>query len=378
MTLCAAAGCQTTLLGSAPPAPSPAAAVSLAPPVRSSAASARKAAGEWARADRPAKPDPAGLLTVGYPSVSALSRPGTQKTERARNAVATGPGPSLEPSAASRLVDGPEPPKIKEEAELHPPRPLPDGGAVLLDPRLVPHPIGNSAAAPRELAKQALPAYIIEPPDILLVEAILPKNGAAALKYEQPIRGQHLVRPDGTIGLGIYGSVFVANMTIDEARRAIAEHLKKVEGLADFKVEQLNVDVLAYNSKFYYVITDGAGYGEQVYPLPFTGSETVLDAIGRIGGLPAVADKSKVWVARRGPGPQGQVLPVDWASVAQLGGAVTNYQVMPGDRIYVHSDKWLRKDTWLAKRLAPIERLLGITLLGGETYNTISGRTRSR
>ena len=43
---------------------------------------------------------------------------------------------------------------------------------------------------------------------------------------------------------------------------------------------QAEVDVIAYNSKNYYVITDGAGYGEQVYPFPVMGSETVLDAIG--------------------------------------------------------------------------------------------------
>ena len=45
------------------------------------------------------------------------------------------------------------------------------------------------------------------------------------------------------------------------------------------------------NSKVYYIITDGAGSGEQVFRFPVTGSETVLDAISQIGGLPPVSSK---------------------------------------------------------------------------------------
>ena len=41
---------------------------------------------------------------------------------------------------------------------------------------------------------------------------------------EQVIDGQHLVRPDGTIGLGIHGNVFVTGMTLTEAKDAIHHH----------------------------------------------------------------------------------------------------------------------------------------------------------
>ena len=34
----------------------------------------------------------------------------------------------------------------------------------------------------------------------------------------QQIRGEHLVRPDGTVGLGVYGNVFVDGMTLDQAK----------------------------------------------------------------------------------------------------------------------------------------------------------------
>ena len=53
----------------------------------------------------------------------------------------------------------------------------------------------------------------------------------------------------------------------------------------------MSVDVLAYNSKVYYVIMDGGGYGQQIVRLPCTGNETVLDAIAQVNGLPQVASK---------------------------------------------------------------------------------------
>jgi polysaccharide biosynthesis/export protein len=211
----------------------------------------------------------------------------------------------------------------------------------------------------------SLPTYVIEPPDIILVES------TQGLR-DQPIRGQHLVRPDGTIGLGIYGSVHVAGLTVDQAREEIAKQI----GLRvkDLDVHNIYVDILAYNSKAYYVITDGGGFGEQVFRLPVTGNETVLDALSQINGLPPVASKKHIWVARPCCTPQGfsnQVLPVDWLAITQSGNPSTNYQVMPGDRIYVKADHWITFESKVSKVLAPFERMLGITLLGSETVNSI-------
>src|SRR5207244_1434161 len=41
----------------------------------------------------------------------------------------------------------------------------------------------------------------------------------------QQVRGEHLVRPDGTVGLGTYGEVHVAGLTLPEAKAAIEEYL---------------------------------------------------------------------------------------------------------------------------------------------------------
>jgi polysaccharide export outer membrane protein len=249
-------------------------------------------------------------------------------------------------------------------------------------PELPPTMITHPPEAPREFNKRALSAYVIEPPDILIVRA------STAVTFKNlPLEGQHLVRPDGTISLGPYGDVFVAGMTLDQAKSAVARLLQarvwKEAPRAEnprgtrFTVEEilleLQVDVGAYNSKFYYVITDGGGYGEQVFKLPVTGNETVLDALAAIQGLPAQASKKKIWVARATPheNPAPHILPVDWCGITQRGSASTNYQVYPGDRIYVQSDPLLRLDTRLARFLAPIERVLGVTLLGSSTVNSI-------
>jgi polysaccharide biosynthesis/export protein len=185
---------------------------------------------------------------------------------------------------------------------------------------------------------------------------------------QQYVAGQHLVRPDGTVGLGIYGGVYLTGMTLNQARQEIERHLEKF-----ISSPQVSVDVLAYNSKVYYVVTDGGGAGEQVFKLPSTGNETVLDAIANISGLPTVASKSDIWIARPSPnicGPD-HVLPVDWNGIVQGAQTGTNYQVLPGDRIYVKADKMIAFDTAVAKLTAPFERLLGFTILGNATVRTI-------
>jgi polysaccharide export outer membrane protein len=245
--------------------------------------------------------------------------------------------------------------------------------------------VGPGGPAPNECNRVTMPPYRIAPPDILLIETI------AGLKT-QKVEGQHLVRPDGTVGLGIYGSVYITGMTLDQARVAVAQaifaRLRKPKGKEEEGptlkqvIDNLSVDVLAYNSKVYYVITNGAGNGEQVNRLPFTGNETVLDAIGLnpvrpgIFGLSPVSSRHHIWVARPDCHGREEILPVDWIGITQRGQTETNYQIMPGDRVYVQADKLRTIYTAIDKFLAPIERVLGVTLLASETVNSIrSGAT---
>jgi polysaccharide export outer membrane protein len=285
--------------------------------------------------------------------------PLAEQTQVLATSTAGGAVPTEVPAAAADDPPG----------QLNPPSPLPgspavDGAVVLPHGPPVPH---GGIAAPREFDKRSFPLYVIEPPDILQIQA-------AKGLLEQPISYTIPVGMDGTVNLGIYGSVYVAGLTVDAARETIAAQIAK--RVKDFDVRSLSVQVAAYNSKVYYIITDGGGYGATVARFPSTGNETVLDALSQVGGLPNVASKKKIWVARATPGHGApQVLPVDWCGIVLRGEGATNYQIFPGDRIYVGSDPWVTGDTWIARRLAPIQNVLGTILLGSTTVNSIKGRT---
>jgi polysaccharide export outer membrane protein len=315
------------------------------------------------------------------------------------------------------------------------------------DARLVgpqtPPPVGE--CVPTEKEKSSLPLYVIEPPDILLIEAIRvvpkppyliqggdelqivadpPETGLAARGFfvdpggridlgprfgkaakvqvaglsvdeateavraavgqvyrdpeisltlvqsaaMQPVTGEHLVSPDGTVNLGTYGQVYVAGLTLDEARQAVEEHLA-----AYLDKPQVSVSVFSYNSKVYYVITQGAGSGDLVTRLPITGNETVLDAIANINGLSQLSSK-KMWIARPAPSGAGcdVILPVSWHEITAGAATATNYQVLPGDRIFIAENKMIAIDAALNRVIAPFERIFGVSLLGTQTIQTIN------
>src|SRR5262249_44863293 len=94
---------------------------------------------------------------------------------------------------------------------------------------------------PHELEKMSLPDYVIEPPDILLIDAVrtvpLPPYKIEPLDVlliqatntlpNEPINGLFGVEPEGTVNLGpTYGTVRIAGMTTEEARVAIEKQLK--------------------------------------------------------------------------------------------------------------------------------------------------------
>jgi len=151
----------------------------------------------------------------------------------------------------------------------------------------------------------------------------------------QPVSGQYLVDPDGTINLRRYGIVHIAGKTVAEAGSAIQNHLKQY-----LDAPELSVDVVAYKSKVYYVITQGPGLGDSVRRLPVTGNETVLDAVSQINGLSQASSK-KIWIARPAAHDRGgqRILPIEWDAITQGAQTATNYQILPGDRVFVVGEK---------------------------------------
>jgi len=295
---------------------------------------------------------------------------------------------------------------------------------------------------PRELDKVTLPRYVVEPPDILLIEGVrlVPKSphkfeifdvvlvrvtgafpdqpiddaynidadgsvnlgptygrikvtGLTTEESEDVIRrelsqiltdvdvsvsliqsagaqqvtGQHLVGPDGRVNLGTYGSAYVAGMTLEEVRDAVQQQLA-----AKLEEPEVFVDVLAYNSKVYYIVTQGGGFGDNVSRLPVTGNETVLDAVASLGGISQVSS-TKLWIARPAPNGVGceQVLPINWEDITRGASTATNYQLMPGDRLFIAENKYARVSAAVGTALRPFESILGAISLGTSTANRI-------
>ena len=115
-------------------------------------------------------------------------------------------------------------------------------------------------------------------------------------------------------------------MTLSEAREAIEKHL------TEFLDEpEVSVDVFAYNSKFYYVVTEGAGRGSD----PAGTDHRQRDGAGRHhpdrrpGAFPARPSGSP---GRPRPmaAAAAQVLPVNWRAIIDAADTSTNWQVMPG------------------------------------------------
>jgi polysaccharide biosynthesis/export protein len=225
---------------------------------------------------------------------------------------------------------------------------------------------------PKEFTKVSMPDYIVEPPDLIIVEVLEALPG-------RPISGERLVRPDGKISLSFYGEVYVAGLTIPEVKEKIVLHLRKfihdqTLGLIETDLEtgeiikkidprdtdRVFVDVTAYNSKNYYILGDVLVPGK----LPVTGNETVLDALQYAGGLLPTAAPNNIRLVR--PAPPGacceQILPVNLAAITSGGDPTTNYQMMPGDRLVVYRDPIVRLTVFLDRIIAPVQAVLGTTL----------------
>ena len=311
--------------------------------------------------------------------------------------------------------------------------------------RTLEQPVPAAIEPPRELAKMSLPAYRIEPPDVLQIEILrqipLPPHRinlydllqitVQGTLVDQPIgprdeygqatedQGYKQVEAEGTVDLGwSYGAVRVAGMTIDEATRAIDAHLRRILKRPEVSVRlaqsaamqlppvntyivgpdgtvnlhqygavhvsgktmleaklaieshlsqfldspEVWIDVVSYNSKVYYIITEGAGQGDNLVRVPITGNETVLDAMSQIRGLSQLSSKD-IWIAR--PAPDGfgceQILPVQWDAITRGASPATNYQIMPGDRIFLAEDGMTAFGNYLGKVSGPVERVVGFT-----------------
>lgn len=188
----------------------------------------------------------------------------------------------------------------------------------------------------------------------------------AEFRAVQGISGEHLVRADGTINLGTYGNIYVTSLTEKQAKAVIEEELSKT--LQD---PEILLQVGGFNSRKFYLITDGAGNGEPIQIFPITGNETVLDALTQVGGLPGGISKARIWLARPAPGNKDQILAVNWRDITRRGRTETNYQLLPGDRIYLAATPLSIFSNYVERIVQPVERIFSALLFGQAVYQSI-------
>lgn len=176
---------------------------------------------------------------------------------------------------------------------------------------------------PRELAKTPLAEYLVEPGDVLLIQTA---------DLDSPIRipADQPVLPDGNIELGEYGRLIVTGKTPASIEVEVRQLVKAKEK----KDVVITVRLIGRQSKVFYVLGEVNSPGS--YPL--SGRETVLDGLMAAGGLTRQAQERKLILVRPSQ-PDGcqEVLPICYPQIVQLGDTTTNYQLRPGDRIYVPS-----------------------------------------
>ncbi|MFK7768410.1 MAG: SLBB domain-containing protein [Mariniblastus sp.] len=239
---------------------------------------------------------------------------------------------------------------------------------------------GQALLMPSELTKLPLNSYVVEIGDTIFVEAV---------SFDANIRlpGDQIIKPDGTISIGEFGRFDAVNKTIEqiqmevqslidekvrsdleqefaeetarerqlkqvadrpsveldeggenseiafaEARERegrLALELRKAEQI---KKNKISVRLVNWESKKIYVLGEVNSPGYFAY----LGNQTVLDAIVEAGGLTGKANHHQIIVAR--PTACGScriVMKVCYDQVVQLGDTSTNYQLMPGDRVFV-------------------------------------------
>jgi polysaccharide export outer membrane protein len=196
-----------------------------------------------------------------------------------------------------------------------------DSQPLLPEAKAIKNSVPMPPPVPRELDKASLSVYIVEPGDVLLVQPV---------KLDSPARvpADQTILPDGKIDLGEYGRVLVAGKSIEQAEA-------QVQAIIQAKTPDagpINVRLVGRNSKVFYVL----GQVNSPGAFPLQGRETVLDGIVAAGGMNARASRNNVIVSRP-TAPDGCriVLPVCYRQIVQLGDTTTNYQLLPGDRIYV-------------------------------------------
>ncbi len=180
----------------------------------------------------------------------------------------------------------------------------------------VPHYTDHShfVVTPRQTHSQK--AYVIEPPDTILIVA----PGATEIDGVS-----QSLRPDGAITLHLLGDVIAAGKTPTDLAHEVQEKI-----LQFYEDVQVQIQVTGFNSKFFYLAGE-----TRTGPQPFTGRDTVFSAVMSTG-LPRTSWPEKAALLR--PNEEGELIrrmSVDLKSMIETGDFRHNAVLEEGDIVWI-------------------------------------------
>ncbi len=188
----------------------------------------------------------------------------------------------------------------------------------------------------------------------------------------EQLTGPYPVQPDGTVNLRSCGIVYLADKTVTEAREAVQTRLNQY-----FDSPRVGVEVMQFNSKSYFVIAESSAGNGTMHRFPITGNETVLDAIAQLGRIGMMTSKTIfVGAPHRETAAGIKSCRSIGMKSRHVGRTDTNYQILPGDRVYIVEDRATAVDAFIAKLTNPIQRLLQISSQG--TAEALDAETQGR
>lgn len=167
---------------------------------------------------------------------------------------------------------------------------------------------------------RALP-YVIEPPDTL-------KISIRSHELEDDIDQIYLLAPDGRVDLGRFGRVYLAGLTVEQARDAIEKKLADKLESARAKAE-----VASSNSKKVYVIVKSHGDTARITGLPCMRESSVLQAVfaAKTGNIEDVVHVHRPLRGKK----QEDQREIDLKGLILRADLATNYGLLPGDRVII-------------------------------------------
>lgn len=182
--------------------------------------------------------------------------------------------------------------------------------------------------------------YVIDPPDVL--EVFVKDNEAISDR-------QITVGPDGNISLPLIGVVKVGGKTVSEVAADLKARYARF-----IRDAEVNVRVRDFRSKWIYVD------GEVLRPgrYPYTGSDSVINALAQCGFLTRRASPNGIHVSRGNPN-DPEIYPVRMKDIVIDDDSRTNWTLAPEDIVYVPPSFLSRVGYVFEEIFYPFNALLG-------------------